>query len=230
MWPLRAGWGKEKPTVFKKVEVLSGGEKSRLGLVRLLLDPANLLLLDEPTTHLDMSSVETLIQALKGFDGTICFISHDVYFMRQLASQVLHVNNGKVTWYPGDYDYFLHRKAQEKSEEAELFRAEEKIEAVHHSSVPHPSSAAPSKPVPSGFKTPAQKRQEAEERQVRSRLAREKAAQQKELDDLKQQEAWVLEEFAQTSTHQDQAKMAKLGRQLADLQKRIAELGGGLPD
>ena len=208
--------------VFKKVEVLSGGEKSRLGLARLLLDPANLLLLDEPTTHLDIASVETLVEALKDFEGTICFISHDVYFMRRLANQVLHVNQGKVTWYPGDYDYFLHRKAQEKSEEAELFRAEEKIEAAHHSSA-HPSPVIPPKFPSSGPKSPEQKRREAEERQAKARLAKEKAAKQKELDDLKQQEAWVLEEFSRSETHRNQEKMAKLGRELAQIRKRIAE-------
>src|SRR5207302_3435969 len=84
--------------VFKKVDVLSGGEKSRLGLAKLLLDPPNLMLLDEPTTHLDMASVEALIQALKNFEGTLCFISHDVYFIRQLANHILHVKNGRVTW------------------------------------------------------------------------------------------------------------------------------------
>ena len=118
-------------TVFKKVEVLSGGEKSRLGLARLLLDPPNLLLLDEPTTHLDMASVDVLVKALKAFEGTICFISHDVYFIRQLADHVIHVKNGKVTWYPGDYDYFLHKKSQEEGDEGELFRSEERIEAAH---------------------------------------------------------------------------------------------------
>jgi len=99
--------------VHKKVRVLSGGEKSRLGLARILLDPPNLLLMDEPTTHLDMSSVEVLIQALKGFQGTFCFISHDIYFIRQLATQIIHINQGKITWYPGDYDYFLHKKTLE---------------------------------------------------------------------------------------------------------------------
>ena len=105
-------------TVFKKVEVLSGGEKSRLGLARLLLDPPNLLLLDEPTTHLDMASVDVLVKALKNFEGAICVISHDVYFLRELADHVIHVNQGKVTWYPGDYDYFLHKNPMKTAKKA----------------------------------------------------------------------------------------------------------------
>src|SRR5471032_1073679 len=78
--------------VFKPVKVLSGGEKSRLALVKLLLDPPNLLLMDEPTTHLDMASIDALIAALEEFAGTLIFISHDVYFIRKLARHVLHVN------------------------------------------------------------------------------------------------------------------------------------------
>ena len=132
-------------TVFKKVEVLSGGEKSRLGLARLLLDPPNLLLLDEPTTHLDMASVDVLVKALKKFEGAICIISHDVYFLRELADHVIHVNHGKVTWYPGNYDYFLHKKSQEEGDEGELFRSEEKVEAaINHNPPPNRSSPAAS--------------------------------------------------------------------------------------
>jgi len=93
--------------VFKKVDVLSGGEKSRLALAKLLLDPPNLLLLDEPTTHLDMASVDALVEALKDFEGTLCFISHDLYFVNALANHVAHVDQGRVKLYTGNHDDFL---------------------------------------------------------------------------------------------------------------------------
>jgi ATP-binding cassette subfamily F protein 3 len=99
-------------SVHKQCDVLSGGEKSRLALVKLLLDPPNVLLMDEPTTHLDMASVDALIAALKSFEGTLCTISHDVYFMQAMCDHVVHVDHGKVTVFPGDYEYFQRRQAQ----------------------------------------------------------------------------------------------------------------------
>jgi ATP-binding cassette, subfamily F, member 3 len=98
-----------KDDIYKKTSVLSGGEKSRLNLVKFLVDPPNLLLMDEPTTHLDIHTVESLTLALERYAGTLVFISHDVHFIRHLATKVLHVNAGTVTPYAGGYEYFLEK-------------------------------------------------------------------------------------------------------------------------
>jgi ATP-binding cassette subfamily F protein 3 len=98
-----------KDDIYKKTAVLSGGEKTRLNLVKFLVDPPNLLLMDEPTTHLDIHTVESLILALGAYEGTLVFISHDVHFIRKLATKVLHVKDGKVTPHLGGYDDFLER-------------------------------------------------------------------------------------------------------------------------
>ena len=98
-----------KDDIYKKTAVLSGGEKSRLNLVKFLVDPPNLLLMDEPTTHLDIHTVESLTLALERYEGTLVFISHDVHLIRHLATKVLHVNAGQVTPYVGGYDYFLEK-------------------------------------------------------------------------------------------------------------------------
>jgi ATP-binding cassette subfamily F protein 3 len=94
----------------KKVSVLSGGEKSRLILAKLLINPPNFLLFDEPTTHLDVDAVEALLRALQDYAGTIVFISHDIYFVRSLANAVFEVREGKVRKFPGNFDYCLEKK------------------------------------------------------------------------------------------------------------------------
>jgi ATP-binding cassette subfamily F protein 3 len=99
--------------VHKKVSVLSGGERNRLALAILLLRPANLLLLDEPTNHLDLASKDVLLQALKGYQGTLVFVSHDRYFVDALASRVVEVSSRKATSYIGNYEDFLRAKGEE---------------------------------------------------------------------------------------------------------------------
>jgi len=148
--------------VHKSVGVLSGGEKGRLALVKILLNPPNLLLMDEPTTHLDMPSIDALTQALKAFEGTLVFISHDVYFIRGIAEKVLHIDAGTLTWYAGDYDYYLEKSGAD-SERAALTAGQ-----PAYAEPTAPRVKTPGTPDGTVRKTKEQKRQEAEERQRRS--------------------------------------------------------------
>jgi ATP-binding cassette subfamily F protein 3 len=89
--------------VYKKVRVLSGGERTRLGVARMLLRPSNALLLDEPTNHLDLDSKEVLLDALVDYGGTLIFVSHDRYFVERLATKIIEIGHGTATVYPGTY-------------------------------------------------------------------------------------------------------------------------------
>jgi ATP-binding cassette subfamily F protein 3 len=96
--------------VFKPIGVLSGGERNRYALARMLLQPSNFLLLDEPTNHLDMRAKDVLLTALQEYTGTVVFVSHDRYFIDRLATRVFEIENGAVTVFPGNYEDYLWRK------------------------------------------------------------------------------------------------------------------------
>jgi len=101
--------------VFKRIGVLSGGERNRYALARMLLRPANFLLLDEPTNHLDMQAKDVLLEALRKFSGTLVFVSHDRYFIDKLATRVFQIENGELQDFPGNYEDYLWQKERRAS-------------------------------------------------------------------------------------------------------------------
>ena len=202
--------------VFKKVSVLSGGEKSRLALVKLLLDPPNLLLMDEPTTHLDMSSIDALVYALDQFQGTLIFISHDVYFIRALANHVVHVNAGQLNHYPGGYQYYLD-KTQATSARAAL--------TAGSSGAPPNRAAKPAAPV--GVDRKEQKRREAEQRQARSQQFKQQQRAvynlEVEIKNIERRQVELTVELERPETYQIPGRPVELNRELVAIQDSLAE-------
>jgi ATP-binding cassette subfamily F protein 3 len=217
--------------VFKKVDVLSGGEKSRLALVKLLLDPPNLLLMDEPTTHLDMASIDALAYALDQFEGTLIFISHDVYFIRALANHVVHVNAGQLTPYPGGYQYYLD-KTKAESERAALTAGGSVRPPVTRPSGSHAPSGGEGRgegaAAASSASRKEQKRLEAESRNARSKGR--KAQQQivheleKQIQQLEQKQTELTAELEKHETYEAPGRAMQVNRELVGVQEDLATL------
>lgn len=112
--------------VFKKIKVLSGGEKSRVALAKVLISEANFLLLDEPTNHLDMQSVNILIQALQQYEGTYVVVSHDRYFVSNIANKIWYIEDNEVKEYPGSFDEYETWMSTRTSEQAPVAKSKEK--------------------------------------------------------------------------------------------------------
>ncbi len=195
--------------IYKPVSVLSGGEKSRLALVKLLLDPPNLLLMDEPTTHLDLASVDALIEALKQYQGTLVFISHDVHFIRALSTHVVRVEAGTLKHFGGGYQYYLDKTAQSA-------RA-----ALTSSSF----GSVVSRPVVAQVDRKEQKRLEAAQRQARSNkkseIQKRLAALEKEIADLEAKERDYAAELEKPETYHSGGRATQINRELAQVTDRL---------
>jgi ATP-binding cassette subfamily F protein 3 len=139
--------------VFKRIGVLSGGERNRYALLKMLLHPANFLLLDEPTNHLDLRAKDVLLEALMKYTGTVVFVSHDRYFIDGLATRVFEIGEGKVEIYPGNYEDYLWRK-QGRSAAVESPKASQSTGPASHSSSVATPVATPAVPV-NGDRAPA---------------------------------------------------------------------------
>ena len=193
---------------MKPVRVLSGGEKSRLSLVKLLLDPPNFLLMDEPTTHLDMASIEALVAALQQFEGTLVFISHDVYFIRELAKQVVHVENGSIRKFSGNYDYYVEKTKQTSPGQS------------------YQQSKAPLKAFAGNNKEA--RRAQAEQRQVRNQAKKTQqgvvAEIEKKIALLEKRQEEINESLQDSKTYEDTILAAELNKELKTNKSQLDEL------
>ena len=193
--------------VFKKVGVLSGGEKSRLALAKLLLNPPNFLLLDEPTTHLDMGSIDTVIEAMSQFKGTLVFISHDVHFIRKIASCVIHVEKGQLRHYPGPYDYYLDKTGQQSSRATQTSLT---------NGVPVKGGSSPGRED-----AKARKRREAKQRQV---LSKKRRAKQDAIDMLETKIATLEERQGEITSLLEQPETYANGGQAQQLNRELMQI------
>ncbi|WP_395750666.1 ABC-F family ATP-binding cassette domain-containing protein [Prosthecobacter sp.] len=206
--------------VFKPVGVLSGGEKSRLVLVRLLLDPPNFLLMDEPTTHLDMGSIDALINALDQYEGTLVFISHDVHFIRQMAKHVLHVSAGVITPYAGDYQYYLDKTKAGSAREA--------LTATLHNAQPTSYGSSSGPAVKEAPKSKQQRRLEADARNARSKAKKELDLRvfhiEQELATLDKRKHQIVQMLQEEATYADAAQFRALSAELETVETKITKL------
>ncbi len=197
---------------FKKIGVLSGGERNRYALLRMLLDPANFLLLDEPTNHLDMRAKDVLLDALAAYTGTVVFVSHDRYFIDKLATRVFEVGDGRVEVYPGNYEDFMWRKQG----------GAEVLQETIAKSVAKPSVAEPS----NGNRPSASSEAKGKRMNPIKRKQMEERVQELETE-IAELETVIAEHETSLLTFVSAEETERLSRELkdhqADHQKRLAE-------
>lgn len=192
--------------VFKEISILSGGEQSRLALLKLLVHPINLLILDEPTNHLDIHSKDVLLEALQKSCATVIFVSHDRYFLENLADHVIYIDEGTVRFYPGDYKYFLSQIKHIENSASEALADKKEIKTKEELS--------------SNLTHAEQKQRRAETRKLekeRDRLFTLLVSVEEDLEE--NQNLLLLPEIYSSSE-----KAAETGKEIKELESRIVEL------
>ena len=198
--------------VYKSLDVLSGGEKSRIALLQLLLSPVNLLILDEPTNHLDMHSKDVLLSALKDFGGTVVFVSHDRGFIEQLATKVLELKAGQYRYFPGGYDYYLEQtveKAAAKTGAKETGKTE-----LQPSGDNKPAEVSSGK-----LSYEEQKKQEAEKRKIQKEVSRLEDL----IAELEEKKSALDLKMADPSVYSNGEKAKAVQRELEEICSKIEE-------
>lgn len=192
--------------VFKRVGDLSGGERGRLSLAKLMLSEANFLILDEPTNHLDIVSKEILESALNCYEGTVLFVSHDRYFINRTATRILNLTGESIINYIGNYDYYLEKK--ETNERAYLTQTSEKQETLQRN-------------VSEGKADwKSQKDAQAKQRKLQNQILKIET----EIEQLEERLAQIEEEFAKPEVATNSAKLGELHSQQVEIQEKLDSL------
>jgi ATP-binding cassette subfamily F protein 3 len=187
--------------VFKKISVLSGGEKSRLLLAKLILEENNFLILDEPTNHLDIQSKQVLEDALNDFDGTLLVVSHDRYFLDQVVEKVFELESGRIRIYPGDYTYYRWKKEEEKNTAEVALSLQE-----------------------SGKNSKNElKVEEAQRREERKKAARI-AEIEDEITKLEQQKEYLVQEMSKDEVCADNERVQALSAEYQEIEQKLSYL------
>ncbi|HTY45724.1 MAG TPA: ABC-F family ATP-binding cassette domain-containing protein [Patescibacteria group bacterium] len=198
----------------KKVKVLSGGEKSRLILAKLLIDPPNLLLLDEPTTHLDVDAVDALIKALTEYEGTLVCISHDIHFVRSIANVVFEVKEGRVRKFAGNFDYYL-----EKRDSMPIALREARAKIIK----PEDTAAAKAKEKARQEEL-ARKQQEKARKQHNLGIGNALSKLRKEKEDLGLEQYAKARALSDPKIYREEETVRQYGRRLKEIDKRLVEI------